>query len=258
VSAVTHGHLLNGRVRYAQPVQGFRSGIEPVLLAASISAGAGQRVLEGGTGAGAGLLCLMTRAHGLVGVGIEIDPDQAELARENAAANAFYRHASECPRRDDGGSGCLTVLTGDIETVVPNGIFDHAFANPPYHPASGTASPQAVRVRAKQARPDLLIRWATALTRPLRARGTLTFILPAARLPACIAAMEAASCPVDAVLALWPKPRVPAKLTIVRGIKGGRGPMRLLPGLVLHEPNGRFTSAADAILRDGAPLCLDH
>ena len=47
---ITHGHLLDGRVRYAQPAKGFRSGIEPVLLAASIPARAGQRVLEGGTG----------------------------------------------------------------------------------------------------------------------------------------------------------------------------------------------------------------
>ena len=35
-------------------------------------------------------------------------------------------------------------------------------------------------------------------------------------------------------------------------------PLRLLPGLVLHEPDGRFTPAADAILRDAAALCLDH
>ena len=58
------GCLLDGRVRYAQPASGsdgYRTGIEPVLLAASIPAQAGQRVLEAGVGAGAGLICLAAR-----------------------------------------------------------------------------------------------------------------------------------------------------------------------------------------------------
>lgn len=243
MSDVTHGHLLNGRVRYAQPARGFRSGIEPVLLAASVPVRAGQRVLEGGTGAGAGLLCLLTRVSGVEGVGIERDPDQAGLARENAAANGFSD---------------LAVLTGNIESVVPDGIFDHGFANPPYHPAAGTMSPNQSRATAKRAAPDLLAIWATVLTRPLKPRGTLSFIVPASLLPSCIAAMAAAGSPAAAILPLWPKSMVPAKLVIVRGIKGGRRPPRLLPGLVLHEADGRFTQAADAILRDAAALNLDH
>ena len=52
---VTQGHLLGGRVRYAQPRSGFRSGIEPVLLAAAVPARPGERVLEAGSGAGAAL-----------------------------------------------------------------------------------------------------------------------------------------------------------------------------------------------------------
>ena len=245
--ATTQGHLLNGRVRYAQPAQGFRSGIEPVLLAASIPALAGQRVLEGGTGAGAGLLCLLARVPGVSGVGIELDPGYADMARANAAANGLNRHA-------DDGPTAMTVMTGDISIVQPDGVFDHAFANPPYHPATGTASPNAVLARAKQAPADLLTCWAAALARPLRARGTLTFILPAASLAGCLDAMAAAGCSAAAILPLWPKAETQAKLTIVRGVKGGRGKLRLLPGLVLHEADGRFTPATDAILRGVEPL----
>ena len=35
-------------MRYVQPRRGFRSSLEPVLLAAAIPARSGQRVLEGG------------------------------------------------------------------------------------------------------------------------------------------------------------------------------------------------------------------
>jgi len=237
----TVGHLLNGRIRYAQPTTGFRSGIEPVLLAATIPARPGERVVEGGTGAGAALLCLTTRVPGLTGFGIEIDPDQIARARDNAIAN-------DMPS--------LTFIAGSVETDIPDTPFDHAFANPPYHLAPGTASPDASRSRAKAGSATLLEDWARALAKPLKHRGTLTFILPAASLPACLAAMAAADCAVSAIFPLWPKAGVAAKLTIVRGVKGGRGTPSLLPGLVLHTPDGPFTAEADAILRNGDALPL--
>src|SRR5277367_7136876 len=80
---LTEGHLLGGRVRYAQPRDGFRSGIEPVLLAAAVPARAGERVLEVGSGAGAALLCLAARVSGVVGLGLERDAALAALAADN-------------------------------------------------------------------------------------------------------------------------------------------------------------------------------
>ncbi|MBL4768768.1 MAG: methyltransferase, partial [Rhodobacteraceae bacterium] len=44
-----------------QPRKGYRAGIDPMLLAASVPAHAGQSVLELGCGAGAAILCLATR-----------------------------------------------------------------------------------------------------------------------------------------------------------------------------------------------------
>jgi tRNA1(Val) A37 N6-methylase TrmN6 len=41
---------------------------------------------------------------------------------------------------------------------------------------------------------------------------------------------------------------------LVRGVRGGRAPFRLLPGLVLHQADGGFTPAAEAVLRGGAAL----
>ena len=235
----TQGHLLGGRVRYAQPAEGFRSGIEPVLLAAAIAARPGDRALEAGTGAGAALLCLASRVRPIEGVGVESNPELAALATRNAAEN---------------GLGGLCFLRGCMESVDLDGRFDHALANPPYHPHGGTASPDARRESAKRSEPGMLAHWATALGRPLRRRGTLTLILPASELPECLRAAEQADCPVSDILPLWPKPGRPAKLMLVRGVKLGRSPLRLLPGLVLHRPDGGFTPEAEAILREGAAL----
>ena len=132
----TDGHLLDGRVRYAQPRRGFRSGIEPVLLAAAIPARPGSRVLEGGSGAGAALLCLAARVPGVQGLGIEQDPALVALAQQNAAANGWPD---------------LRFMAADIASLPALDGFDHACANPPYHSDAGTPSPDTSRRAAKRA-----------------------------------------------------------------------------------------------------------
>jgi tRNA1Val (adenine37-N6)-methyltransferase len=236
-SAQTSGHLLAGRVHYTQPNHGFRSGIEPVLLAASVPARSGERVLEGGTGAGATLLCLAARIPDVQATGIERNLGLVSLARQNAAANLRPG---------------LSFIETDMAALPDIGTFDHGCANPPYHPAAGTRSPDPAREAAKRGRTGVLQVWAAALGLRLRRHGTLTFILPAALLPAC----AEAGCPATAMLPLWTRAGCPAKLVLVRGVKGGRSPFRILPGLVLHDAAGRFTREAEAILRLGQALVV--
>lgn len=236
---LTHGRLLGGRLRYAQPRHGFRSGIEPVLLAASVRAKPVDRVLEAGTGAGAGLLCLAARIEHFFGIGVERDPALAVLAGHNARAN---------------GQADVCFLAGRIEALPIRGPLNHAFANPPYHPDWGTASTLPERNAAKRAPPGLMADWARAMASPLVQQGTLTLIVATASLPACLDAFGTARCGSVSLFPLWPRAGEPAKLTLVRGVKGGRGPCRLLPGLVLHDGDGRFTEDAEAVLRHGAAL----
>jgi len=236
-----NGTLLGGRVRHTQPVAGHRTGLEPVLLAASIPARPGQRVLEAGTGAGAALMCLAARVSGLSGTGIERDPGMARLARANAAANGFAD---------------LEIVTADIATWQPGCRYDHAMANPPWHDPGASASPDTLRDAARRAAPGLFATWATRLATSLRPRGTLSLALGAGHLAAGIAALGAAGCGSITVFPLWPKAGRPAKLVLLRGVRGGRGPTRLLAGLVLHADDGTFTGAADAVLRDAVALAF--
>jgi tRNA1Val (adenine37-N6)-methyltransferase len=236
---VTPGWLLGGRVRHDQPLAGHRTGIEPVLLAASIPARPGERVLEGGTGSGAALLCLAARVPGIAGLGLEQDTALAALARANIAANGFAG---------------LAIEAADLTRARLAGPFHHAFANPPWHDTAGTPSPDRRREAARRASPGLLTTWATRLAAPLRPRGTLTLALPAALLPAGLAAIAAAGCGSPSGFPLWPRAGRPARLILLRGIKGGRSGCTILPGLVLHATGCGYTAAAEAILRDGQAL----
>lgn len=235
----TEGSLLDGRVRYAQPLDGYRTGIEPVLLAASVPARAGQRVLEAGTGAGAGLLCLAARVPGVGGVGVEVDPGMAGLARQNIAANGI-----------DG----LSVTTADIGAWRGDGPFDHAFGNPPWHDPAATLPPAARRRLATHESQVPLEGWIAALRAALRPAGSLTMLLPASQAVRALAALRAEGCGRLTLFPLWPKPGRDAKLVLIQGYAAQRGLDRVAPGLVLHDADGAFSTMAQSLLRGGAAL----
>lgn len=239
--AVSCGTLLDGRIIYSQPVEGYRTGIEPILLAAAVPAHPGDRVVEAGTGAGAGLLALFARVDGVSGLGIERDPAMAGIAAGNFAAN-----------------GCDAVLlTQDVTAWQADQPYDHAFANPPWHDRTGTQPGDPFRRQAKTAFPGLLESWCRALAAALRTRGTLSIILPASSLPEAVLALKAADCPEMTIMPLWKRSGAPAKLVILRGVRHGRGASVLLPGLCLHEADGGYTLAAEKVLRSGEALSMD-
>jgi tRNA1Val (adenine37-N6)-methyltransferase len=248
---VTQGHLLGGAVRYDQPRQGYRTGIEPVLMAAAVPAKSDQAVLEGGTGAGAGLLCLAHRVTGLAGWGVEIMPEMARLAAANLDANGFDRL----------GVSCSDVRRAEDEKPTPEwatASFDHVMANPPWHDEGGTVPDEPLRRAAKMSRKGEMAEWINAMSRRLRPRGSITVIVPSAATPAALAALTASDCGGGRLLPLWPRTGHPSRIVILQARLGDRSDFRLLPGLVLHrDGESRYTEAAEAILRGGARLALD-
>ena len=238
----TEGTLLGGRVRYAQPRDGYRTGIEPVLLAASVPARAGQLVIEAGVGAGAGLMCLAARVAGVEGIGVEIDPAMADLARANIAAN---------------GLAGLTIVTGEV-TEVAMPVADHVMANPPWHDPRSTASPIGLRRVAKQESGQGIEAWVAALGAALRDGGSMTMIVPPALEDRWAAACATAGLSGMERHTLLPKVGRAAKLVLVRAVRGDRAssahPDPVPAETVLHQESGAYTPGIDAVLRDGAAL----
>lgn len=239
-SATTEDRLLGGRVVLHQPRQGFRAGLDAVLLAAFVPARPGQKVIEAGCGSGAAFLCLAARVAGLSVVALEREPAMAALARANAAANGVE----------------ATILEGDVaETAAARAAFpcDHGFANPPYWP-DGTPPPGALRRAATHEAGAGLEAWARFLAAALKDGGSASLVLPAARFDAGVTALRAAGFGSVLLLPLAARPGAEAKRVLLRARKAGRAPARLLPPFILHEADGRFTPAAEAVLREAAPL----
>lgn len=227
-------NFLNGRVVACQPMGGFRSGLDAVMLAAAVPAKPGDDALELGAGAGVASLCVAERVRNCKIIGVEIDSVLAGLARQNAQTN-----------RSNANFVCADIF--DLPSELKRD-FAHVFCNPPFH--EGEASPDAARDRALHDRGELGDWLAAGLKRTISG-GTFSVILRADRLGEALAHLPPRGV---AILPLWPREGELAKRVIVQVRKGANAPLVLLPGLVLHEADGRYTEAADAILRDGAAL----
>jgi tRNA1Val (adenine37-N6)-methyltransferase len=243
---LTSDAFLGGRLTVRQPRAGYRAGVDPVLLAAAVPARAGESVLELGCGAGVAALCLGRRVPGVRLTGLEIQPDYAALARENAEANGIPLEVVE---------GDLARMPADLRAR----SFDQVIANPPYYRReAGTQAADGGRETALgEATP--LASWVDAGLRRLRPGGRFTLIQRADRLPDLLAAFAGRRASL-AVLPLAPREGREATLLILAARKDGRAPFRLLPPVVLHE--GRvhlrdgddYAPAVRAVLRDGAAL----
>lgn len=236
--------FLCGRLRLLQPLKGYRAATDPVLLAAACPARPGDSVLDLGCGAGAASLCLGLRVPDLALSGLEVQPDYAELARQNALRNGI----------------AIEVHDGDLARM-PKALlcdFDHVIANPPYYGSGGSPSPVAGRARAMQVQTPLA-EWVATAARRLRPGGWLTLIMITEGLPEVLSAMSP-RLGSAAVLPLAPREGRPAPRVLVQARKGGRAPFRLLSPFVIHQgaahdgDRENYTPAANAVLRDGADL----
>ncbi len=245
--ATTVDAVLGGRLRLRQPQRGHRVGHDAILLAALAPAGV-RHVVDLGAGVGSAGLAVLIRAPQAHGVLVEIDATLAALAQDNIQANDL---AARC-----------TVVQGDVLRLArpggppdprPAGA-DLVIANPPFNArAAHQTSPDPRRAAAHMADADTLTAWVLAAYRCLTPAGVLGLILRPEDLAPLLDAMRGRFGAAH-LLPVHPTPTAPAVRLLVRAVKGRRTAPALLPGLILADADGRPTGAAEAILRDGAPV----
>jgi len=246
---ITKDDFLGGKVKVLQPKNGYRAGVDAVLLAASVQASAGQNILELGLGVGTASLCLNARVSGLSLTGVELQNSYAELARENAVAN----------------DSDLTVIQADLR-VLPVELrqiqFEHVIMNPPYFDrAAGASSDDPGRDIAMGGATDLA-EWISVGAKRLLPKGYLTLIQRIERLPEVLGAAYGKLGSI-VVRPIAPRMGRSPNLFLMQARHSGRAPFRLLSPLVMHKGGvhegdfENYRSEVKAILRDGAHLGWD-
>jgi len=237
--------LLGGRVRIRQPVDGARASIDPVFLAAAVPVEPGELVLDIGCGTGAAMLCVAAREPQCRVVGLERQRELVRIAGDNVILNGMETRVS--------------AMIGDLLQPPPRisaGAFDHVLANPPYlERARANEQPNPARAEATIEGDAALgdwIRFALSMAKP---KGTITLVHRADRIDAVLGQINGRAGEV-VVYPLWPGLGKPASRILVRARKQVAAPARLAVGMMLHETDGRFTQAAEAVLRGGEALAL--
>jgi len=194
---------------------------------------------------GAAALCLAWRVPGCRVTGLESQSAMARLAMTNVEANGLQDR--------------VTILIGDLLRPPPRlspASFDHVMANPPHLTAAAAAAPPdpgkaASNVEGEAKLGDWL-RFCLTMAKP---RGCVTLVHRADRLDALLGDLRGQAGEIT-VFPLWPGGARPATRVLVRARKGSAAPTRLAAGMVLHETDGSYSAAAQAVLRQGAALDL--
>ena len=232
-TVTTNDTFLGGRLTVEQPVDGFRAGLDAVMLAAAVPAQAGDTVLELGSGAGTASLCLAARIPKISITGAEIESDLVRISNQNATANQVGDRVV-----------FVTVDALDLPTDMRRD-YDHVMCNPPFHGDDGERSPDEARALATHD-DGSLSKWLDVGVKRTASGGTFTVIVRADRLGETVAALPQTGL---RLFPLWPRAGQAAKRIIVQLRKSSRTPQELRAGLVLHRDDGTYTNEADLVLR---------
>jgi tRNA1Val (adenine37-N6)-methyltransferase len=236
--------LLRGRVTLLQPLRGFRSSLDPVLLAAFARRPFG-RFVDIGCGTGALSFLLAARDETATGVGVEIQPRLASLASAGLAPNRFADR--------------IQILHADVRAALGRPplhrrAFDLVVTNPPYRPVpSGVLSPHPERAQANHEVTLTLDEWLGVATDLVRPGGRVAVIFPAERLEALIAGLQSRSLSPARVRLVHPRSARPASRVLVEAVAGARQTLTKEPALILHEADGAYTREIQTMLGEDNP-----
>lgn len=244
----TRDAFLGGRVTIAQPLGGFRAGLDSVLLGASVNSTT-STILDLGSGVGtAALVALCHSGPEATAVLVERDPDMAALARHNLVENGL------APRARVHELDLTAPGRQRFEAGLSPDAFSSVIANPPFFDPDGGTAPTAARRGARHMPPETLDLWVRSAAAHAAPGGEVIFIHVAAALPVLLPAFTQRFGAVT-VLPLLPRAGEAASRVLVRGLKGSRAPFSLVAARVLHEPEGRaFRPEFDALFRGAGRL----
>lgn len=244
----TRDAFLGGRLLLAQPASGFRAGLDSVLLGAAVATAEGA-LLDLGSGVGTAAFVALSHHPALLATLVDLDAESLEHARQNIADNGFAPRAKTLAL-DVTAAGAVRTAAG----LLPD-HFSVVIANPPFFAAGeGTLPKSRGRAAARHMAAAALDAWVRTAAGAAAPGGEVIFIHAVQSLPALLASFEQRLGAIT-VLPFAPRPGEPATRILVRGRKGSRAPLRLLPQRSIHGPAGAsFAPEIEAVLRGVTPL----
>ena len=244
MNGFTKDSFLGGGIRIWQPKKGYRAGIDPILLAASVNVSAGQKVLDLGCGVGTASFAIGYRVKNVELYGIEIQKVFADLANLNSKENGIE----------------LQIECTNISNLSPNITsknFDHVIANPPYFDRKFSVSGMNFSKEKSFGDTCTISEWLKVAAKRAKPKGFVHFIVRSDRLMEIFTNMpnSLGSLVITPIIS---RKNQNAKLTILHAKKNGRAGFIISSPIILHplksDSRKKYVPKVDKVLRNGASL----
>jgi tRNA1(Val) A37 N6-methylase TrmN6 len=203
-----------------QKKDGFCFGVDAVLLSHYAQVAKNSTVIDLGTGTGIIAVLLSAKKDPRKVIGLEIQPEMAEMANRSVKLNALQ--------------GKVEIVKGDIkEAVMIFGAssFDAVVSNPPYmEKGSGLLNPTDTKAVARHEILCTLEDVVQVSAKLLRPGGKLSMVHRPQRLTDIICLMRRHTLEPKMLRLVYPSPGKKPSLVLVSGTRDGN------PGLNVHEP----------------------
>jgi len=229
--------------KFKQAEYGFKLGTDSVLLADFTKPGRAKRILD--MGCGAGVLTVLTayKAPNAQVLGIEIQPESAQVCRENMSANGFDPE---------------NILLGDLRehrSLFQAGSFDLVVSNPPYFTEkSGFTAPDEKRATARDERSLSMDELCKAAGYLVKWGGAFTVVHRPERLSELFCKLTKYGLEPKRLRLVSHKANTAANLILVEARRGGKPGLTIEPTLILANDDGSDTPEVQKIYHRGETL----
>lgn len=238
----TNDYLLDKKIKIFQPVDGYRASSDAVLLSAMPENNLkNARILDVGSGTGAISLCLAHRLqnNNVQIYGLELQKELVELSNESAKVNGF---------------DFVRFYQSDIREKMETPeykpcSFDVVISNPPYSERD-MPSPNVSKATAHNHHNFDLNHWLAFCLKSLKPFGKLYLVNRAEALSDICSFLQGKAGNIT-ILPIYSKQEQIAKRVIVSAQKDSKAPCRILPSLIMHDTNGKYSEIGDKVLRKG-------
>ena len=226
---------LNG-LKLLQKKNGFRFGMDSVLLADFAGIRPTDSVVDFGTGTGILPLLLIGRNKGATFLAYEIQETMAEMARRTMEINHLSHRVQIC---------CGDA--GEIAQHLPACSVDAVICNPPYgQPGQALVNPTQTKAISRHQNQNTLVRFFKAAFQILKGKGKIFLVYPAPQMLDLLILLKDTHLEPKRIRFVYPNAEKAANLVLVEAVKDARPTLQPMPPLVVYDEAGNLTKELKA------------
>ena len=226
-------YILGQKIILFQPIDGYKSGIDPIFLAFFADIRDTDTVLDFGCGVGASMLALKFFYPQIKIHGVDVQENLIHLAGLNISQNSIENVSCE--------TICISKISQKVDAII---------MNPPYYRSENFMHPENQIAKMANVEGELKLNdWIRIAAFNLKNKGRLSIVHTSESLEELMTLLTKNNFGGIVMFPLWPKNGKCAKRIVINAVKNSKKPSRIFPGIVVHTDDNHYTDNAEEILR---------